>query len=76
MLTAFQETDDLILVNIDNGSVSTSTSETVDLPQIPLGASDCFTQRCRLLHHHISALLHVFTTWLWMVQVRFPGDPL
>lgn len=41
-----QETDDLILVNIDNGSVSTSSSETVDLPQIPPAARDCFAQRC------------------------------
>lgn len=41
-----QETDDLILVNIDNGSVSTSSSETLDAPQIPPAARDLFAQRC------------------------------
>uniref|UniRef100_H3DM09 DENN domain containing 3 n=1 Tax=Tetraodon nigroviridis TaxID=99883 RepID=H3DM09_TETNG len=46
------ETDDLILVNIDDGSVSTSSSETVDLPQIPPAATDCFTQRCASLKIH------------------------
>lgn len=44
----FQETDDLILVNIDDGSVSTSSSETVELPEVPQAAADCFTQRCPL----------------------------
>ncbi|XP_054477043.1 DENN domain-containing protein 3-like isoform X1 [Anoplopoma fimbria] len=43
------ETDDLVLINIDNGSVSTSCSETVDLPEIPLAAADCFTKRCQTL---------------------------
>lgn len=43
-----QETDDLILVNIDDGSVSTSCSEMVHLPQIPPAATDRFTQRCPL----------------------------
>lgn len=58
----FQETDDLILVNIDDGSISTSNSETVDLPQIPPAATDCFTQRCPLSHRDISLLLFdVFT---------------
>ncbi|KAM6910026.1 DENN domain-containing protein 3-like isoform 1-T1 [Xenentodon cancila] len=46
------ETDDLILVNIDDGSVSTSSSDTVDLPDIPAAAADCFTQRCRSLSIH------------------------
>ncbi|TKS82005.1 DENN domain-containing protein 3 [Collichthys lucidus] len=41
------ETDDLILINIDNGSVSTSCSEIVDLPEIPPAAADCFTQRMK-----------------------------
>lgn len=40
-----QETDDLVLVNIDNGSVSTSCSDTLHLPEIPPAAADCFTQR-------------------------------
>ncbi|XP_029695039.1 DENN domain-containing protein 3-like isoform X1 [Takifugu rubripes] len=46
------ETDDLILVNIDDGSVSTSSSETVELPEVPLAAADCFTQRCASLEIH------------------------
>ncbi|XP_076009823.1 DENN domain-containing protein 3-like isoform X3 [Genypterus blacodes] len=46
------ETDDLILINIDNGSVSSSCSETVDLPEIPLAAAGCFTQRCLSLQIH------------------------
>lgn len=40
-----QETDGLILINIDEGSVSTSSSDTVELPGIPPAAADCFTQR-------------------------------
>ncbi|XP_031154979.1 DENN domain-containing protein 3-like isoform X2 [Sander lucioperca] len=46
------ETDDLILINIDNGSVSTSYSETLDLPEFPPAAADCFTQRCQSLQIH------------------------
>ncbi|XP_063734972.1 DENN domain-containing protein 3-like isoform X2 [Eleginops maclovinus] len=46
------ETDHLILINIDNGSVSTSCSETLDLPEIPPAAADCFTQRCQSLKIH------------------------
>ncbi|KAK7886368.1 hypothetical protein WMY93_025989 [Mugilogobius chulae] len=43
------ETDDLVLINLDNGSVSTSCSETLDLPDIPVSAAECFTQRCQSL---------------------------
>uniref|UniRef100_A0A4W6DXT0 DENN domain containing 3 n=1 Tax=Lates calcarifer TaxID=8187 RepID=A0A4W6DXT0_LATCA len=46
------ETDDLILINIDNGSVSSSCSDTIDLPHIPPAAADCFTQRCQSLQMH------------------------
>ncbi|XP_028281858.1 DENN domain-containing protein 3-like [Parambassis ranga] len=46
------ETDDLILINIDNGSISTSSSDTVDLPDIPAAAADCFAQRCQTLQIH------------------------
>ncbi|XP_051262918.1 DENN domain-containing protein 3 isoform X2 [Dicentrarchus labrax] len=46
------ETDDLILINIDNGSVSTSCSETIDLPEIPPASADCFIQRCQSLKIH------------------------
>ncbi|XP_056142599.1 DENN domain-containing protein 3-like [Lampris incognitus] len=46
------ETNDLILVNIDDGSASTSCSETIEWPEIPLAAADCFTQRCLSLQVH------------------------
>ncbi|CAN9514261.1 unnamed protein product [Ophioblennius macclurei] len=46
------ETDDLILINIDNGSVSCSSSDTVNLPAIPQEAAECFTQRCQSLQIH------------------------
>lgn len=46
---SLQETDDLILINIDNGSLSTSTFDTVDLPDIPPVAAHCFTQRYFIL---------------------------
>ncbi|KAK2844521.1 hypothetical protein Q5P01_011180 [Channa striata] len=46
------ETDDLILINMDKGSVSTSNCDTVDLPGIPAAAADCFIQRCQSLQMH------------------------
>uniref|UniRef100_A0A3Q0SBF3 DENN domain containing 3 n=1 Tax=Amphilophus citrinellus TaxID=61819 RepID=A0A3Q0SBF3_AMPCI len=46
------ETDDLILINIDDGSVSTSTSDSVDLPDIPPVAAHGFTLRCQSLQIH------------------------
>ncbi|XP_029359761.1 DENN domain-containing protein 3-like isoform X2 [Echeneis naucrates] len=46
------ETNDLILINIDNGSVSTSCSDTIDLPHVPPAAADCFTQRSQSLKIH------------------------
>ncbi|XP_015225370.1 PREDICTED: DENN domain-containing protein 3-like [Cyprinodon variegatus] len=46
------ETDDLILVNIDQGNVSTSLSDAIDLPEIPLAAADCFIQRSQSLQIH------------------------
>uniref|UniRef100_A0A3P9Q2C8 DENN domain containing 3 n=1 Tax=Poecilia reticulata TaxID=8081 RepID=A0A3P9Q2C8_POERE len=42
------ETDDLILVNIDDGTVSTSLSDAIDIPEIPLAAANCFIQRCKV----------------------------
>ncbi|XP_071252243.1 DENN domain-containing protein 3-like isoform X2 [Salvelinus alpinus] len=39
------ETDDLILINIDDGTVSSSCSETVDLPDVPFVSAECFTKR-------------------------------
>ncbi|KAL0985281.1 hypothetical protein UPYG_G00154950 [Umbra pygmaea] len=43
------ETDDLILVNIDNGTVSSSSSETLDLPDVPFAAAECFAKRRKSL---------------------------
>lgn len=57
MSPTFQETDDLILVNIDDGSVSASSSESVELPEVPPAAADCFTQRCPPSHRDVSPLL-------------------
>ncbi|KAM6995074.1 DENN domain-containing protein 3-like isoform 1-T2 [Tautogolabrus adspersus] len=55
-LSHFQEVadeiDDLILINIDNGSVSTSHFETLGLPEIPQAAAECFIQRCQSLQIH------------------------
>ncbi|XP_064883633.1 DENN domain-containing protein 3-like isoform X2 [Oncorhynchus nerka] len=39
------ETDDLILINIDDGTVSSSCSETVDLPDVPFVSAECFSKR-------------------------------
>ncbi|XP_041648482.1 DENN domain-containing protein 3-like isoform X2 [Cheilinus undulatus] len=46
------ETNDLILVNIDNGTVTTSYSETLNLPEIPKAAAECFIERCQSLQIH------------------------
>ncbi|MED6257748.1 hypothetical protein ATANTOWER_030759 [Ataeniobius toweri] len=46
------ETDDLILVNIDDGSVSTSLSDAIDIPEIPVAAADYFIQRIQSLEIH------------------------
>ncbi|KAM6972971.1 DENN domain-containing protein 3 [Aplochiton taeniatus] len=46
------ETDDLIMVNIDDGSVTTSWSEHFDLPELPLSAQDFFTSRVESLQLH------------------------
>ncbi|XP_012723130.2 DENN domain-containing protein 3 isoform X1 [Fundulus heteroclitus] len=60
------ETDDLILVNIDDGSVSTSLSDTIDLPEIPLAAADYFIQRSQslqvnfdLAHYHSASCMDI-----------------
>uniref|UniRef100_A0A4W5NW15 DENN domain-containing protein 3 n=1 Tax=Hucho hucho TaxID=62062 RepID=A0A4W5NW15_9TELE len=46
------ETDDLILVNIDDGTVSSSSSDGVDLPDVPLAARECFLTRAEGLQMH------------------------
>lgn len=77
-----QETDDLILIDIDNGSVSTSCSETLDLPQIPPAAAECFTQRYSLHYqekHKYSYFLEIVyrnqnkltkSIWIWAEDVK------
>uniref|UniRef100_A0A3B4FNG2 DENN domain-containing protein 3-like n=1 Tax=Pundamilia nyererei TaxID=303518 RepID=A0A3B4FNG2_9CICH len=53
-ISHFEEvaTEDLILVNIDDGSIQTSWCETVDLPAIPLVAAESFTSRAESLQLH------------------------
>uniref|UniRef100_A0A8C7DD86 DENN domain-containing protein 3 n=1 Tax=Oncorhynchus kisutch TaxID=8019 RepID=A0A8C7DD86_ONCKI len=46
------ETDDLILVNIDDGTVSSSWSDGIDLPDVPLAAAECFIKRVEGLQVH------------------------
>ncbi|XP_017282325.1 DENN domain-containing protein 3 [Kryptolebias marmoratus] len=46
------ETEDLILVNIDEGIVQSSWSETIDLPAIPQAAAECFVTRTECLQLH------------------------
>ncbi|XP_055359180.1 DENN domain-containing protein 3-like isoform X2 [Betta splendens] len=47
------ETDGLILVNIDKGTVYASSWDPVDLPDVPSDAADCFTERCQSLQVHL-----------------------
>ncbi|XP_075907823.1 DENN domain-containing protein 3 isoform X2 [Nelusetta ayraudi] len=46
------ETEELILVNIDDGIIQSSCSETVDLPAIPLAAAEGFISRVECLQLH------------------------
>ncbi|KAG7240953.1 hypothetical protein INR49_026128 [Caranx melampygus] len=46
------ETEDLILVNIDDGLILSSWSETIDLPAIPLAAAESFISRAECLQLH------------------------
>uniref|UniRef100_A0A3B3BZP5 DENN domain containing 3 n=1 Tax=Oryzias melastigma TaxID=30732 RepID=A0A3B3BZP5_ORYME len=46
------ETEDLILVNIDDGIVQSSWSDTVDLPSIPAAAAESFLSRAECLQIH------------------------
>lgn len=45
IFTNLQEADGLVLINIDNGSITCSNEEDVDLPDIPLLAAQTFIQR-------------------------------
>uniref|UniRef100_A0A3P9ME30 DENN/MADD domain containing 3a n=1 Tax=Oryzias latipes TaxID=8090 RepID=A0A3P9ME30_ORYLA len=46
------ETEDLILVNIDDGIIQSSWSDTVDLPSIPVAAAESFLSRAECLQIH------------------------
>ncbi|KAM9738310.1 DENN domain-containing protein 3 isoform 3-T3 [Menidia menidia] len=46
------ETEDLILVNIDDGIIQSSWSEVIDLPAIPLAAAESFISRAECLQLH------------------------
>ncbi|XP_026104739.1 DENN domain-containing protein 3-like isoform X2 [Carassius auratus] len=47
-----EELDDLVLIDIDKGTVSSSTSNRFDLPDVPLTAKDCFIFRAKGLQLH------------------------
>uniref|UniRef100_A0A8C9W8E9 DENN domain-containing protein 3 n=1 Tax=Scleropages formosus TaxID=113540 RepID=A0A8C9W8E9_SCLFO len=51
------ETDELILINMDNGTVSSSGSESVLIPDMPAVAEECFLRRMDALQVHYD--LHV-----------------
>ncbi|XP_054620553.1 DENN domain-containing protein 3 [Dunckerocampus dactyliophorus] len=46
------ETEDLILVNIDDGLIQSSWAEIIDLPTIPMMAAECFISRAESLQFH------------------------
>ncbi|KAM8766431.1 DENN domain-containing protein 3 [Acanthopagrus schlegelii] len=46
------ETEELILVNVDDGIIQSSWSETLDLPAIPLAAAESFISRAECLQLH------------------------
>ncbi|XP_053752461.1 DENN domain-containing protein 3 isoform X4 [Panthera pardus] len=55
-----KEADGLILINIDNGSVTYSNDEDIDVPDIPLLAAQTFIQRVQSLQlHHELDLAHL-----------------
>ncbi|KAL4629851.1 DENN domain-containing protein 3 isoform X2 [Arapaima gigas] len=51
------ETEELVLINMDDGTVSSSGSESVLIPDIPNVAEECFVQRMDALQLHYD--LHV-----------------
>ncbi|XP_034401788.1 DENN domain-containing protein 3 isoform X2 [Cyclopterus lumpus] len=46
------ETEELILVNVDDGIIQSSWSETIDLPAIPVAAAESFMSRAEGLQLH------------------------
>ncbi|KAB0366774.1 hypothetical protein FD754_010930 [Muntiacus muntjak] len=58
-----KEADGLILINIDNGNITYSNDEEVDVPDIPLLAAQTFIQRVQSLQlHHELDLAHLCTS--------------
>ncbi|XP_069456974.1 DENN domain-containing protein 3 isoform X2 [Ovis canadensis] len=58
-----KEADGLILINIDNGNITYSNDEEVDVPDIPLLAAQTFIQRVQSLQlHHELELAHLCTS--------------
>uniref|UniRef100_A0AAQ6AEC3 UDENN domain-containing protein n=1 Tax=Amphiprion ocellaris TaxID=80972 RepID=A0AAQ6AEC3_AMPOC len=53
-ISHFEEvaTEDLILVNVDDGIIQSSCSESIDLPAIPLAAAESFISRAECLQLH------------------------
>ncbi|TRY82267.1 hypothetical protein DNTS_009373 [Danionella cerebrum] len=47
-----EDLDDLVLIDLDEGTVSSSSSDRLLLPDIPTSARDCFIFRCRSLRLH------------------------
>nr|XP_044637044.1 LOW QUALITY PROTEIN: DENN domain-containing protein 3 [Equus asinus] len=55
-----KEADGLILINIDNGSITYSSDDGIDVPDIPLLAAQTFMQRVQSLQlHHELDLAHL-----------------
>ncbi|XP_069032261.1 LOW QUALITY PROTEIN: DENN domain-containing protein 3-like [Embiotoca jacksoni] len=46
------ETEDLILVNVDDGIIQSSWSETIELPAVPVAAAESFMSRAESLQLH------------------------
>ncbi|XP_051519043.1 DENN domain-containing protein 3-like [Myxocyprinus asiaticus] len=47
-----EEMEDLVLIDIDQGTVSSSSSDTLKLPEVPLTAKDLFIYRAKELQLH------------------------
>ncbi|KAI5281101.1 Denn Domain-Containing Protein 3 [Manis pentadactyla] len=55
-----KEADGLILINIDNGSISCSSDDDIGIPDVPLAAAQTFIQRVQSLQlHHELDLAHL-----------------
>lgn len=45
LTSAFQEADGLVLIDIDHGSITKSSDEDIDIPDVPLVLAQTFIQR-------------------------------